>query len=81
MKPSAALVLALLRDAPAGLTQLELLGLGGGDSLAQRVHELRAEGHDIRGSKERTRSGKRVTRYRYVPPAPVYRGAQEALPI
>jgi hypothetical protein len=78
-KPSAALVLALLADSPHGLTQLEVLDLGAGDSLAQRVHELRAEGHDIRGEYERTPRGARVVRYRLVQPQPVYRGRQEAL--
>jgi hypothetical protein len=63
-KPSAALVLRLLEEHPDGLTQLEVLALGGGDSLAQRVHELIDEGRDIRGSFEATPSGKRVKRYR-----------------
>ena len=79
MKPSAALVLALLGDVPGGLTQMEALRLGAGDSLAQRVHELRAEGHDIRGEYERTAKGARIVRYRLVAPRPVYRGRQEAL--
>jgi len=78
-KPSAALVLALLADSPSGLTQMDALSLGAGDSLAQRVHELRAEGHDIVKAYERTPRGARVARYRLVQPVPVYRGRQEAL--
>lgn len=64
MKPSADLVLQLLRDHPEGLTQMDVLRLGGGDSLAQRVHELIAEGHRIEGEYEQTPNGQRVKRYR-----------------
>ena len=47
MKPSTATVLALLRDHPEGLTQLQCLHQGGGFRLAGRVHELRADGYRI----------------------------------
>lgn len=68
-KPSAALVLALLADNPGGLTQMQALDLGAGDSLAQRVHELRAEGHRIHSGYLTTAGGKRVVRYVLLRPA------------
>jgi hypothetical protein len=82
LKPSASLTLRLLREHPAGLTQLEVLALGGGDSLAQRVHELRAEGFDIRSAYETTPRGARICRYSVHEPAPQpvpLRGVQVAL--
>ena len=70
MKPSAALVLRVLEEHPEGITQMDaLLDHGLGDSLAQRVHELRGEGHDIAGAYETTSLGKRVMRYRLARPS------------
>ena len=82
MKPSAGRVLAVLRDRPGGLTALEaLLDAGCGDSLAQRVHELKAEGHAFAESWESTPNGARVKRWRLIRPtaAEPMRGTQEAL--
>ena len=64
MKPSAALVLDLLRQrGPDGATALEALRAGAGDSLAQRVHELKAEGVQIAEAFETTPNGARVKRW------------------
>jgi Helix-turn-helix domain len=64
MKPSAAAVLDLLRErGPLGATDLDALERCGTTRLAARVHELRAEGHDIRSELVSTASGKRVSRY------------------
>ena len=69
MKPSAEAVLGALRAHPEGITQMDaLLRLGLGDSLAQRVNELRAEGHDVRTAYETTDRGQRVARYRLSAP-------------
>lgn len=79
MKPSAARVLEVLREHPAGITQMDaLLVHGCGDSLAQRVHELRREGHTIADSWETTANGARIKRYRLVVPviAPPTTGVQ-----
>lgn len=82
MKPSALAVLRVLSERPEGITQMEaLLEHGLGDSLAQRVNELRASGLDIRSEYESVPGGKRVVRYRYVPAAVLapYRGWQPRL--
>ena len=64
MKPSALLVLELLRQrGPDGATALEALRAGAGDSLAQRVHELKAEGVQIAEAFETTPNGARVKRW------------------
>jgi hypothetical protein len=64
LKPSAQLVYALLEAHPEGVTALEALRAGAGDSLAQRVHELRSAGADIADEYEATPNGQRVKRYR-----------------
>lgn len=72
MKPSAARVLEVLREHPEGITQMDaLLVHGCGDSLAQRVHELRAEGHDVRSEYVTTENGARIVRYHLVPARPI----------
>lgn len=64
MKPSAALILALLRRrGPAGVSPAEARLLAGCDRLAARVCELRAEGYDIRTGSE-TCMGATYARYR-----------------
>ena len=80
MKPSALRVLDLLRDHPEGVTAMDALAEGCGDSLAQRIHELRTEGHVIAWDWQTTSNGARVKRYRLAPPrfAPVT-GTQEGL--
>ena len=70
MKPSAAAVLALLRQrGTAGLSPAEARLLAGCDRLAARVCELRAEGHDIRTGSETVGSAT-YARYRLVHPTP-----------
>lgn len=81
MKPSAQLVLDALRSHPEGITQMDaLLRLGLGDSLAQRVNELRAEGHAIPDRYEATPRGARVKRYFAPPEAPTGWGVPFAPP-
>ena len=81
MKASTAAVLRLLEARPEGVTALDALHAGCGDRLAARVHELRESGHDVRGAWESTDGGARVKRYRLAARPPVYRGAQEHLPL
>ena len=64
LKPSAALVYGLLAAHPEGVTALETLRAGAGDSLAQRVHELRDAGIAVADEYETTPNGARVKRYR-----------------
>jgi hypothetical protein len=64
MKPSAAAILALLRQrGERGVTPAEARLLANCDRLAARVCELRAEGHDIRTGSE-TAHGATYARYR-----------------
>ena len=64
MKPSAALILDLLRRrGPSGVSPAEARLLAGCDRLAARVCELRAAGHDIRTGSE-TAHGATYARYR-----------------
>ena len=64
MKPSAALILALLRRrGSAGVSPAEARLLAGCDRLAARVLELRQEGFDIRTGSE-TCQGATYARYR-----------------
>ena len=77
MKPSAEAVIELLRRHPDGITAMEALGAGCGDSLAQRIHEIRAEGHRVVDTWETTANGARIKRYRLLAPPPVpVRGVQ-----
>ena len=82
MKPSAEAVLRLLEARPEGVTSLDALYAGCGSRLAGRVHELRAEGHDVTSTYETTANGARIVRYRLAPHrfAPVT-GVQEGLPL
>ena len=64
LKPSADRVLAVLEAHPEGITQMDaLLVHGCGDSLAQRVHELRQAGVAVMDSWETTANGARIKRY------------------
>lgn len=79
MKPSADAVLRLLRARPDGVTFLDALYAGCGSRLSGRVHELRAEGFDVRDSWETTDNGARVKRYRLIERPRPTRGVQEAM--
>lgn len=64
MKPSALAVLDELRArGAAGLTDWEASDALSQTRLAARVQDLEAEGYRIRSVPERTRTGKRITRY------------------
>ncbi len=57
-------ILALLRaNGDRGVTPLEALDVVGSFRLAARIHDLRAEGHDIRSVSTVMPNGKTVARY------------------
>ena len=59
-------ILALLRyNGAAGITALDALEIGC-FRLAARISDLRADGHEITSTMERTRAAKRIARYRIV---------------
>ena len=67
LKPSAIVVLELLRDrGAAGLSALEALDGGAGFRLSGRILELRQAGFDVATSWETTTRGARIARYRLV---------------
>ena len=73
MKPSLDATLRVLRDYPEGITQMDaLLEYGLRDSLAQRVHELRHMGFDVR-DRWVERNGERVKQY-YLVERPLFAG-------
>jgi hypothetical protein len=57
-------ILQYMREHPEGITALEALNDLGCFRLAARIHDLRAEGHQITEEPYSTSSAKRVSRYR-----------------
>lgn len=66
LKPSAAAVLELLRERPAGITAIDALAAVGSFRLGARIWELKAAGYEITSETIRTGSGKHISRYRLI---------------
>jgi hypothetical protein len=64
MKPGTRAILRLLEQHPEGITPLDALDAVGSFRLGARIWELKADGYAIETELTRTKTGKRIARYR-----------------
>ena len=57
-------ILEMLRNRPEGITALDALHWAGSMRLAARISDLKAQGHRIETTTEKTEKGARIARYR-----------------